>query len=81
MSFQQISVISTLFKNTFIEILLFFQINFAAFDSTFEVDTPIVSAFEISTRNANKSEEEKNNQLDFQVKTLKKKQTSKSRMS
>jgi potassium inwardly-rectifying channel subfamily J len=45
-----------------------YQINFAAFDSTFEVDTPFCSSYELASRHQNKSEEESsNNQLDYQA--------------
>ena len=48
------------------------QINFAAFDSTFEVDTPFCSSYtyDLSERNQTKAEDDKTNQLEYQVNIL-----------
>ena len=43
------------------------KVNFAAFDSTFEVDTPVVSAYELSLRGNRTEDEKTSNQIDFQV--------------
>ena len=43
------------------------KVNFAAFDSTFEVDTPVVSTYELSLRGNRTEDEKTSNQIDFQV--------------